>query len=90
MRLIDADALHMTCRLISLSPNDARVLQHAMQTMIDTAPTIDVETVRRGHWIFDNDTYFVPTLKCSSCGFTCGLFDYNYCPNCGCRMDGET
>lgn len=27
--------------------------------------------------------------KCSECGFDDGFIDYNYCPNCGARMETE-
>ena len=56
-------------------------------------PAADVEPVRHGRWI---DAY--PDIEanpmfmygiCSECGFEQGISKYlNYCPNCGCRMDG--
>ena len=27
--------------------------------------------------------------QCSECGFHNSNFDYNYCPNCGAKMDGD-
>ncbi|MBQ0037834.1 MAG: hypothetical protein KBS74_04085 [Clostridiales bacterium] len=54
---------------------------------LKTAPTIDAEPVVHGRWIDDDDGY-----HCSICGedycylfFKCEL--YNYCPNCGAKMD---
>ena len=53
-------------------------------------PTADVAPVVHGQWIEDHDY-----LKCPECGvmvkwdFT--FFDignWNYCPNCGAKMDG--
>ena len=54
---------------------------------------VDVAKVRNGRWI---DAY--PDIEpnpmfmygiCSECGFEQGISKYlNYCPNCGCRMDG--
>lgn len=52
--------------------------------------------VKTGHWIekdgFDGDTYY----DCSECGESFCLIDgtptdnlYNYCPNCGAKMEGE-
>ena len=56
-------------------------------------PAADVAPVRHGRWI---DAY--PDIEpnpmfmygiCSECGFEQGISKYlNYCPNCGCRMDG--
>lgn len=55
------------------------------------APAADVEPVRHRHWIEDHDY-----LKCPECGvmvkrdFTFfDIGDWNYCPNCGAKMDLE-
>ena len=51
---------------------------------------------KTGHWIekegFDGDTYY----DCSECGESFCLIDgtptdnlYNYCPNCGAKMESE-
>ena len=51
------------------------------------------QELKTGHWIekedFNGDTYY----DCSECGESFCLIDgtptdnlYNYCPNCGCRM----
>ena len=51
---------------------------------------IEVAPVRNGRWIEDHDY-----LKCPECSvmvkrdFTFfDIGDWNYCPNCGARMDG--
>ena len=54
---------------------------------------LDVAPVRHGRWV---DAY--PDIEpnpmfmygiCSECEFEQGISKYlNYCPNCGCRMDG--
>ena len=58
---------------------------------VENAPAADVAPVRHGRWIEDHDY-----LKCPECGvmvkwdFT--FFDignWNYCPNCGAKMDFE-
>ena len=58
-------------------------------------PSEDVEPVRRGHWICvgDIDEYI---FECSECHEIYYLNDgtpkeqqYNYCPNCGAKMEGE-
>lgn len=58
-------------------------------------PTADVVEVKRGKWIkLDDDFRSMDTNKkitihqCSCCG---GFFQhapYNYCPNCGAKMNG--
>ena len=51
----------------------------------------DVAPVRHGRWlqkkhkIFGNAYDYV----CSECGCDYALAEYNYCPNCGCKMDLE-
>jgi hypothetical protein len=59
---------------------------------IQDFPAADVEPVRHGH----NVKWDYPTLfECSLCGWEC--FDtvpgdtdtYQYCPNCGAKMQGE-
>jgi hypothetical protein len=42
-------------------------------------------TPQTGHWIPSH----VPESildECSECGFSCGAFTFNYCPNCGAKM----
>ena len=55
-------------------------------------PAADVAPVRHGRWEKKRGLY-----SCSECGKTCpydvqaDVIEYwacNYCPNCGCRMDG--
>lgn len=48
----------------------------------------DVAPVRRGRWAETVTDGFL-FVSCSACGFKTGRIDYNYCPNCGARMDGE-
>ena len=54
------------------------------------APTVDAVPVVHGRWI---DTDYKPDIycKCSVCGRRVYAYDdgYNYCPNCGARMDGD-
>ena len=87
MRLIDADALGMAVLggLTIVSPG---VVQYAngVMNLIASAPTIEVEPVRHGRW----EEYQVPHIVCcSECDWGTGVQDkYNYCPNCGAKMDG--
>ena len=60
---------------------------------IKSAPTADVVEVRHGEWLDCHSIAF--TEECSVCG-RCVDLDYfgrrnryNYCPNCGAKMDGK-
>ena len=72
---------------------DTMLLYEIQQTLEDL-PSVTPKQ-RSGHWIeqdgFDGDTYY----DCSECGESFCLIDgtptdnlYNYCPNCGAKMEG--
>ena len=44
----------------------------------------DVQPVKHGRWKWSEGG------QCSECGFHNSNFGYNYCPNCGAKMDGGT
>ena len=43
---------------------------------------------KTGHWIPSHIPESILD-ECSECGFSCGAFTFNYCPNCGARMESE-
>lgn len=49
-------------------------------------PSADVAPVRHGIWAETVTDGFL-FVSCSACGFKTGRIDYNYCPNCGAKMD---
>lgn len=57
---------------------------------VDDLPTADVAEVKHGHNLSNTPSYFV----CSLCGDNCcdvytwEPSQFNYCPNCGAKMDG--
>ena len=53
---------------------------------IDSEPTADVAPVRHGRWLcVDTDTeQFFLCNRCKKKEY----WESNYCPNCGCLMDG--
>lgn len=55
-------------------------------------PAADVAPVRHGRWInFEWESLTTFSFKCNQCGITITTsWDYNYCPNCGARMDGKS
>lgn len=63
---------------------------------IEAMQTADVQEVRRGEWKpLSDDDQDEGVYLCSECGcrefFPCydQLLFYNFCPNCGAKMDGK-
>ena len=62
--------------------------------IIQNTPTVDAVEVVHGRWIetLVPDGYVQKASRmrkqCSVCGWT-NACRYNYCPNCGAKMDGE-
>ncbi|MBE6121179.1 MAG: hypothetical protein E7190_00515 [Erysipelotrichaceae bacterium] len=88
-RLIDADALLMA---IIGYPYGYRGM---IESEIENQPTVDAEPVRHGKWIYGNEFHWY-VASCNKCGYqrrtdikADGWNQWNYCPNCGCRMDAE-
>lgn len=88
MRMIDAKKLEtQTKELFQENP----VVMGVLLRWIRKQPTVDAVPIRRGMWIDARDY-----LKCPKCramvkrDFTFfDIGDWNYCPNCGARMDGK-
>lgn len=59
--------------------------------LIDRIPSADVQEVQRGQW--EEELLISGEIKytCSICGqiFQGESLDFNYCPNCGAKMDGK-
>lgn len=78
------------CRVI-MEDNFKKAIQKMPKGIV-----IDVEPVKHGRWI-EYTKVVIPepynkweqAWKCSECGFDDGFVDYNFCPNCGVKMDGE-
>lgn len=82
---------------IMSEPPDAHYPQWYVDK-IKSIPAADVAEVRHGRWKKSEDNYCSLNLfKCSVCHEEwCFEIDddvkdlnYNYCPNCGARMDGD-
>lgn len=57
--------------------------------IIEDMPAADVQPVVHGYWE-ERRIRGTLTQSCSVCGNDCGvLYPYNFCPNCGARMDLE-
>lgn len=71
----------------------------ALKTMIDNAPTVDAVEVVHGYWVATpvrklnskgKVVKYCDYYHCSECGTDRPIVTpYNYCPNCGAKMDGE-
>lgn len=87
MRLIDADRLKRQVEGRSWRAKEKFI------ELIDNAPTIEAEPVKRGKWIYDNQFHWY-RASCSECGYK-RVTDikaekwngWKYCPNCGAQMD---
>lgn len=59
-------------------------------TIVEDFPSADVAPAVHGRWIEQEKYTFGTMYDCSICGDR--ILDnghaWNYCPNCGCRMDG--
>lgn len=69
----------------------------ANNTKTEPVPTTDVQEVKRGKWLkLGNDPIDNKQWICSECkgltetAYYCGHCYYNYCPNCGARMRGDS
>ena len=64
---------------------------------LNAQPTADVAEFRHGHWITEKEALEIDrydlAFTCSVCGhcdWDCTESEgFNYCPNCGSKMDGE-
>lgn len=64
---------------------------------VQNLPAADVAPVVHGRWD-DSGRYTFPSgntaVRCTNCGCALAeseyhLYNWNYCPNCGARMDGD-
>ena len=96
-RLIDANALLQSeikrCGSIP-TIGSGYTNETSFKRILDQAPTVDAVEVVHGEWIMCLDVDDVEYIECPICGgeFYDGdndTFDkpYNYCPNCGAKMD---
>ena len=69
-------------------------IAHNTKERPDWCPLIEAEPIKHGRWIFSPDN---AEGLCSRCNYkiygkpyqnTYMIVPYNYCPNCGARMDG--
>ena len=61
-----------------------------VRSIVRRTPAADVAPVRHGRWIEQEKYPFGVMYDCSICGdrILDNGHSWNYCPNCGARMDG--
>lgn len=94
MRPIDADSLKVV-------PNVRKVTEYDETgcgldylaipvDVIEAAPTLDVEPVVHGQWLYPAGSKAVSSATCSVCRRRIKFGEYRfYCPACGTKMDGD-
>lgn len=96
-RYIDADNIKL--KGISVFDQNLEILipLSDVRKSLQMTPTADVQEVKHGHWITKDLVNLKIECKCSECGYI-GIsnydsyddpYDFNYCPNCGTKMDGK-
>lgn len=74
------------CWISEISPRS-----RAVSSAIDVLEHIlngDLVPVIHARWIFrEADECFYPNFRCSNC-HEVSAFDFNFCPNCGAKMEG--
>lgn len=84
--------LEAVCREFSTDDTLSGYEKAYCREIIKKIPSADVARVRYGRWIYHIDDLFPgdSTQECSFCHEEeyLTLYNENYCPNCGCRMDG--
>lgn len=64
------------------------VVRRHIDALLDGCPKVEAEPPRHGEWVYGKTNYYDWRI-CSECLMSqdqCGCF--NYCPNCGAKMDG--
>lgn len=56
---------------------------------LDEVPAADFRSVVRGRWIKPTRVSDSMLDECSVCGFDTGAYTFNFCPNCGAKMESE-
>ena len=100
-RLIDLDELLRDIE--DYSPLRAGLADtYDVKWLVDAQPTVDAVEVVHGRWIRKPIGKYtgVDEVCCSNCGYFVGVVardagfgeaidGFNYCPNCGAKMDGD-
>lgn len=89
-------AIDILAEMQGLCTSKAALIQNSkIWQQIKELPSVEVEPVKRGKWIYDNQFHWY-RASCSECGYK-RVTDikaekwngWKYCPNCGANMEGE-
>ena len=96
MRLIDAEALLESLANMCCADNNVKTrqivdstLHNLMPQIINDEPTIEAQPVKQAYWYCDGSD-----RVCDCCNYRLtedewfNGCDWNYCPQCGTKMDG--
>ena len=102
MRLIDADALNeklwqarVQYQMLDDTQTADKIMRgiHRAEQILADSPIIDAVPVKHGEWVKTGQSFVNPNCFrnycCSVCGYDIEKTKFNYCPNCGAKMDGE-
>lgn len=85
---IEREALIKDFELMaSVQPEYKQSTILGMVSTIKNRKAADVAPVVHGRWVSNGISESILS-GCSVCDFTCGAYSFNYCPNCGAKMDG--
>lgn len=89
LRMMETMSKHATYESCAI----AQDAMERMQIVVAGLPTADVAPVVHGRFVHDGPRFVggVDWWHCSNCGgLASGVAThFNYCPNCGARMDGD-
>lgn len=75
-----------------LNQSAAEYYSRAVERVIELEPAADVAPVRRGQWRPVGFTFMGESMDCPECGYRIATSigrGWNYCPNCGVKMEGK-
>lgn len=89
---IERDALTAELNRLGLGEHSfvERIFADGVYAVIESMPAADVAPVVHGRWEPTKTPFMNECEDCSVCGYrTIWGHGFNYCPNCGARMDGK-
>lgn len=86
MRLIDADEVYKV--LTDYYHHRTEIQHEALKEALSKVPTVNAKPVKHGYWKGKPIAGY-SDVRCSQCGdvFMENSGRWNYCPNCGTKMD---